>query len=88
MAASVFHEHPDATANFVRAQLCLNAVLPGASQQLIDQYKELKYACGYGQVDETALHRSLENAVTLIAEGKIENKRHHFYEIPLPYEAE
>ena len=84
MAASVFHEHPDATANFVRAQLCLNAVLPGASQQLIDQYKELKYACGYGQVDETALHRSLENAVTLIAEGKIENKRHHFYEIPLP----
>lgn len=84
MAASVFHEHPDATANFVRALLCLNAVQPGASQQLIDQYKELKYACGYGQVDETALHRSLENAVTLIAEGKIENKRHHFYEIPLP----
>lgn len=86
LAASVLHEHPDATANFVRAQLCLNAVLPQASQQLLDQHTALKRACGYGQVDETALHRSLENAVTLITDGKIENKRHHFYEIPVPPE--
>lgn len=86
LAASVLHEHPDATANFVRAQLCLNAVLPQASQQLIEQHKALKRVCGYGQVDETALHRSLENAVTLITDGKIENKRHHFYEIPVPPE--
>jgi hypothetical protein len=86
LAASVLHEHPDATANFVRAQLCLNAVLPDASQQLVDQHKALKRACGYGQVDEAALHRSLESAVTLITDGKIENKRHHFYEIPIPPE--
>ena len=86
LAASVLHEHPAATANFVRAQLCLNAALPRASQQLVDQHKVLKRACGYGQVDEAALHRSLENAVTLIADGKIENKRHHFYEIPVPSE--
>lgn len=86
LAASVLHEHPDATANFVRAQLCLNAVLPQASHQLMEQHKALKRACGYGQVDEAALHRSLENAVTLITDGKIENKRHHFYEIPVPPE--
>lgn len=86
LAASVLHEHPDATANFVRAQLCLNAVLPQASQQLVDQHKAVKRVCGYGQVDETALHRSLERAVTLITDAKIENKRHHFYEIPIPME--
>lgn len=86
LAASVLHEYPDATANFVRAQLCLNAVLPRASQQLVDQHKALKRVCGYGLVDETALHRSLENAVTLVTDGRIENKRHHFYEIPIPPE--
>ena len=84
LAASVFHEQPNATANFVRALLCLNAELPKPSQQLICDHKALRHVCGYGRVDETALHRSLENVVTLIAEGKIENKRHHFYEIPLP----
>lgn len=84
LAASVLHEYPDATANFLRAQLCLNAVIPEASQQLMEQNKALKGICGYGMVDETALSRSSENAVTLITDGKIENKRHHFYEIPVP----
>nr|VFJ99300.1 MAG: hypothetical protein BECKLFY1418B_GA0070995_11412 [Candidatus Kentron sp. LFY] len=37
-------------------------------------------------MDETALRRSLENVVTLIAGGPIGNKRHHFYEIPIPDE--
>lgn len=86
LAASILHEYPDATANFLRAQLCLNAALPQASQQLVDQDKAFKQVCGYGQVEETALRRSLENAVTLITDGKIENKRHHFYEIPVPPE--
>lgn len=86
LATSILHEYPDATANFLRAQLCLNAALPQASQQLVDQDKAFKQVCGYGQVEETALHRSLENAVTLITDGKIENKRHHFYEIPVPPE--
>lgn len=86
LAASVFQEHPNATANFARAQLCLNAVVPKASHHLIDQNKALRRVCGYGKVDESALHRSLENAITLITDGKIENKRHHFYEIPVPPE--
>ncbi len=86
LAASVLKGYPDAKADFIRAQLCLNAVLPVATQQLVDQHKVLKRAFGYGQVDETALHRSTENAVTLITDGKIENKRHHFYEIPVPPE--
>lgn len=86
MAASILREHPETDANFIRALLCLNAVMPGPSQKLIDQDKSFRRVCGYGQVHEIYLHRSLENAVTLIAGGPIENKRHHFYEIPIPDE--
>lgn len=86
LAASVLREHPDADANFIRALLCLNAIMPAPSQQLIDQDKSFRSVCGYGQVNEKFLHRSLENAMTLIAGGPIGNKRHHFYEIPIPEE--
>lgn len=86
LAASVLLEHPKATANLLRALLCVNAEMPRPSQELIDQDKAFRAICGYGQVSETALHRSLESAVTLIAGSPIENKRHHFYEIPIPDE--
>jgi len=86
LAASIFREHPDADANLIRALLCLNAVMPEPSQKLIEQDKSFRSVCGYGQVHEEYLHRSLENAVTLIAGESIENKRHHFYEIPIPDE--
>jgi len=86
LAASVLREHPDANANFIRALLCLNAGMPEPSQELIEQEKSFRRVCGYGQVHETSLLRSLESAVTLIAEGSLENKQHHFYEIPIPHE--
>lgn len=86
LASSILREHPGSSANFLRALLCLNAVMPEPSQELIDQNKTFRTICGYGQVHETNLHRSLENAVTLIAGGPIENKRHHFYEVPVPDE--
>ena len=86
LAASVLLEQPEANGNFIRALLCLNAVMPHPCQDLIDQNKEFRRVCGYGKVDECALFRSLENAVTLKAEGAIENKKHHFYEIPVPPE--
>lgn len=53
-------------------------------QQLNKEINQYQYIGGYGQVNETALHRSLESAATLTANGSIENKRHHFYEIPIP----
>lgn len=86
LAASIVREHPDANANFLRALLCMNAAMPQPCQELIDQNKEFRTICGYGLVSESALHRSLENAVTLVSSGQIENKRHHFYEIPIPDE--
>lgn len=86
LAASILREHPEADANFIRALLCLNAFMPEASQKMVEQDKSFRSVCGYGQVNEESLHRSLENAVTLIAEGTTVNKRHHFYEIPIPDE--
>lgn len=86
LAASVLLEHPEANSNFIRALLCLNAVMPPPCQDMINQNKELRRVCGYGKLDERALFRSLEIAVTLKAEGAIENKKHHFYEIPIPPE--
>jgi len=55
-------------------------------QELIEQDKSFRKVCGYGQVNENFLLRSLERAVTLISEGSLENKQHHFYEIPIPPE--
>lgn len=86
LAASILREHPNADANFVRALLCVNAVMPEPSQDLIEQDKSFRSVCGYGLVNEVSLHRSLENIVTLIAGGLIGNKQHHFYEIPIPDE--
>jgi hypothetical protein len=86
LAASILSERPDASANLLRALLCAHAIVPEECQALIKSDKELKQICGYGQVDVTALKRSLENAVTLIADGSIANKSHHFYEIPVPDE--
>ena len=86
LAATILREHPTASANFIRALLCLNAVVPESSQDLIGKKNSLRKVCGYGKVRKGSLYRSLENAVTLIAESSIENKRHHFYEIPIPEE--
>lgn len=86
LAASIIREYPDASASFLRAQLCVNAVTPDSCWELIERDKAIRSVCGYGRVDETAFIRSLENSVTLISDGKIENKRHHFYEIPVPPE--
>jgi len=86
LAALILREHPDASADLIRALLCINAVMPEAIQELINQDKAFRKVCGYGHVDKTALYRSLENAVTLISGSPIENRRHHFYEIPVPDE--
>ena len=41
---------------------------------------------GYGIVDRFGLYRSFEDCVTLWAEELIENRRHHFFEVPVPDE--
>lgn len=84
LAAALLRHQADASVNRIRAQLCLNAAIPQASKHLLAQQKELKQTCGYGKVDEATLYRSMEDAVTIVSDGKIEHKRHHFYEVPVP----
>ncbi len=84
LAALVLRELPSASNNQIRALLCAHAAMPAASQALITQNKDFRQVCGYGMVDTSALFYSVEDAVTLLAGASIANKRHHFYEIPVP----
>ena len=86
-AAKILAEIPDATANLCRALLLAHARTPRASEQLFGNDKEaLRKVTGYGIVDRSALYRSLDSCVTLWADERIENRSHHFYEIPVPAE--
>lgn len=84
LAASILRHYPEADANLLRALLCANAQTPAACGALIEANNEFRRFCGYHEVDPAGLYRSFENADTLITGAAIENKRHHFYEIPIP----
>ncbi len=76
---------PHASINLVRALLIANARRPRASLDLwAEDEDKLAQTIGYGMVDPAILYRSTEEEVLLIAEAALTNKRHHFYEIPIP----
>ena len=84
-AAKLLGEFPNASANLCRSMLVAHARTPEPSRQLFaDTPEELHSITGYGLVDRTALYRSLDDCVTLWAEELIENRQHHFFEIPVP----
>ena len=84
-AAKVLAEIPNAGVDLYRALLVAHARTPRACAELFSGDKDgLRDVTGYGFVDRTALYRSLEECVTLWAEESIEDRRHHFYEIPIP----
>ena len=86
-AAGILAEHPNASADLCRALLVAHARTPAACADLFgDDADALRNVAGYGKVDRSALCRSLEDCVTVWAEETIENRRHHFYEIPVPDE--
>ena len=85
--AHVLKEYPDASVDLCRALLVAHARTPPACSQLFSGDADaLRNVTGYGLVDRSALYRSLEDCVTLRAEDAIENRRHHFYELPVPAE--
>lgn len=84
LAGKILSEHSDASANLLRALFVTHATVPKPSLEMFDDEESLRKVLGYGFVNTQALFKSLENEVTLIAEGQIENKRHHFYEILVP----
>ena len=86
-AARILAEHPNAGPDLCRALLAAHARTPPACAELFaDDADALRNLTGYGQVDRSALYRSPEDCVTLLAEETIENRRHHFYEVPVPEE--
>ena len=86
-AAHVLREYPDASVDLCRALLVAHARTPTACSQLYAGDEDaLRNVTGYGLVDRSALYRSLEDCVTLWAEEALENRRHHFYELPVPAE--
>ncbi len=84
LAASVLSEYPDADANLIRAMLLAHAAVPKAAENLVKDAEKLRRIYGYGKILPEALFRSFENEVSLIAQATMENKKHHFYEIPIP----
>lgn len=83
LAAMLLSINADFDRDAIRALLVAHASIPEACKALFEDKDMLRMVCGYGKVDSNALFRSLENEVTLVATGKISNKRHHFYEIPI-----
>ncbi len=86
-AAKIFATLPDTSVDLCRALLVAHARTPPACADLFSNDADaLRNVAGYGLVDRSALYRSLDGCVTLWAEGRIENRRHHFYEVPIPDE--
>lgn len=85
LATRVLQEVPGSHPNLIRALLVAHAEPPSACKTLFaEDNAKLKRVCGYGQVQEDALFRSAEDQVTLYTTDSMADKRHHFYEVPIP----
>lgn len=89
-AARLLDAVPDASPNLLRALIGAHARWPKACEALLNPRNnaegrdKLLQLVGYGRVDDAALYRSLDHTVTLLAQERIGNDQHHFFELPLP----
>lgn len=84
-AARVFTEFPGQDVDLCRALLVAHARTLEQCEALFESDGDaLRNATGYGQVDRSALYRSLDDCVTLWASDAIPNRHHHFFEVPIP----
>ena len=89
-AARLLAEVPDASPSLLRALIGAHARWPQACEALLNPGNnaegrdKLLRLVGYGRVDDAALFRSLDHTVTLLAEERVGNDQHHFFELPLP----
>lgn len=89
-AARLLAAVPDASPNLLRALIGAHARWPQACETLLgpgdrsEGRDRLLQLIGYGRVDDAALYRSLDHTVTLLAEERIGNDQHHFFELPVP----
>ena len=85
-AARILAEMPGASVDLCRALLVVHAKTPPQCVNLFADEDDLRAVTGYGLVDRFGLCRSFEDCVTLWAEESIENRRHQFFEVPVPNE--
>lgn len=89
-AARLLAALPAASPNLLRALIGAHARWPEACETLLgpgnrpEGRDRLLQLIGYGRVDDAALYRSLDHTVTLLAEERIGNDQHHFFELPVP----
>ena len=84
-AAKVFAEFASGDVDLCRALLIAHAQVPQPCEDLFGSDKEAcRNVVGYGRVDRSALYRSLDDCVTLWATESIPDRRHHFFEVPIP----
>lgn len=93
LAGKLLNNYPHASANLLRALLVNHANLAREIEETFtDEMKDayegdaVRVVAGYGVIDESELFRSSQNVVVLMAEEKIENNSHHFFELPFPDE--
>ena len=86
LAARTLIDHPEATANLLRALLIAHANWIEAEETLFTDLDQRLQVCGFGRVIEDSLSRSDEQVVTLISQESIPDRSHHFYEFPVPDE--
>ena len=95
LAGRLLNNYQKASANLLRALLVNHANMLSEIESSFPEDMKKSYRsangrdafrdiAGYGAVDEGELFRSSQNAVVLMAEEKIENNSHHFFELPLP----
>lgn len=88
MAARLYGEFPDASANLVRAMLASSAVVPDASKRILDPVgpHAALQICGYGQPDFELASKSDKARVVLYADSALAFDNFHIYEVPIPDE--
>jgi len=87
LAARILAVYPNASVNQIRALLAAHADIPIEVTSMFGKKKDKPIlAAGYGFVDEDALFRSLDDDLSIFAEGSLVNKSHQFYEVPIPNE--
>jgi hypothetical protein len=84
-AGRLLSDMPDASINLLRTLLVAHSEVPKPTRDLFnDNQERICQSIGYGMVQQNALYRSTEEDVTLIAEERLRNNHHHFFEIPIP----
>jgi subtilisin family serine protease len=89
-AARLLEQLPNVSPNLIRALLGAHAYWPHATKTLLSNKESvinkdrITRVVGYGQVNDDALYRSLDDSVTLMADDQIAKDKQHIYELPVP----